>query len=93
MTTKTRRSVPLEVAELARIDRISGDSDVEALLARHIGAEFITSEATLMRALVICGLELIEQEAAELRYQALAASQDEEDRAFHAALRARRRDS
>lgn len=89
MTTKTRRSVPLEPADIARIDRISGD--MEALLARHVGKDVITSEAALMHALVLCGLETIEHEADEERYRALAASQDDDDRAFHDAVRARQR--
>ena len=93
MTTMTRRSVPLEAADVERIARISGDMDVEALLARHVGKEMITSEAALLRALVLCGLELIEREADEQRYQALAQSQDDEDRAFHHAVRLRRRQS
>lgn len=89
----TRRSVPLGDEDIARIDRLAGDEQAETMLARYLDRDHIASDALFLRALVVAGLATIEQHIDVGRYQELAASQDDEDTAFHRALRRRPRDA
>lgn len=92
-TTKTRKSVPLDQEDERRLALVSTDETLCALAARHVHARpnAALTEATIMHALVVMGLDALEREADEERYAQLAASQDDEDREFHAAMRLRRR--
>jgi hypothetical protein len=91
----------MEVEALAQVDGVSVDEEVRAALAERIAARRADPEFTARLH------ETIEQNRRALErladgpeepsgpeseaYAALAAAQDDEDRAFHAAIRARRR--
>lgn len=77
----------LELIELARE---AGTSWNEALV-RLRGAEATRSEAATLHALIGLALAKLGDEVAMRDYEQLAASRDEEDEAFDAALRRRRR--
>lgn len=92
-TTKERKSVPLTTLEVTRIRKVFTEPAILAALMRRVGPDQqITSEAQLMHALVLTALNVLDEEADEERYRELAASEDDEDRAFRAASRARRGD-
>lgn len=91
--TVTRRSVPLDDDDIARINRLAGDERAENMLAGYLHRQYLSSDALFLRALVVAGLTTIEQDIDARRYQELAASQDDEDAAFHHALRRRPRDA
>lgn len=88
-TTKIRKTVPLDPEDIARVNSFDADELLHAVAARHAGVDTISSEATLMHTLLIAGLDALEQEADEERYAHYAASEDDEDRSFHAAMRQR----
>lgn len=92
-TTKTRKSVPLDPQDEIRLAQLSSDETLCAVARRHIKGHPVSAltEATLMHVLVVAGLDALEREADEERYAQLAASQDDDDRDFHAAVRLRRR--
>ncbi len=91
-TTKNRRSVPLSEEDVERIAKVESDPRLLELLHRHSGQRTVTSDSQLMHALVLVALNALETEADEQRYEALADSENDEDREFHASMRARRRD-
>lgn len=82
-----RKAVPLSAAELAEIEHARSTGLLQAVA----GQEAARSEAAALHALLRLGLERLRERGAEVGYAALAAAQDEEDAAFHAALRGRRR--
>lgn len=83
----TRKAVPLSSEEIAAVDA----ARTGGILAELAGAGSSRSEAAALHALVMLGLAKV-KEASETRgYAALAASLDDEDRAYAAALRGRRR--
>lgn len=94
MTAPTqRKTVPLSVDDLDRVNRIDQDPALAAIAARYLDVVTLRSEAALIRALLLAGLSAVEQEAAEQRYAELAATEDDEDRLFRLAQRSRRRDA
>jgi len=95
MTMETiRKSVPLTPDELAAIDaaRTGGTTEHDALL-ELAGSGVDRSEATALQALVALGLAAVKDRVQERGYAALAAAQDDEDRAYRAAMRRRPRGS
>lgn len=90
MAAKTRKYVPLETADIQRVERIDVDRFLHAVAARRAGVDAFSSEAALLHMLLVAGLDMIESEADEERYAQLAASEDDEDREFRAAMRTRR---
>lgn len=100
MTTDApiRKSVPLTPDELALLDaaRTDGTPTHEALTEllaanpalRELAA---TSESAILHALIQLGIGAVRERAMEHGYAALAAAQDDEDRAYHAAMRRRPR--
>lgn len=87
MPSPPRTPVPLTAAELEAIERArAGGSLVELA-----GEGSIKSQAAALHALVVLGLERVHEREMEHGYAALAASQDEEDRAYRAAVRRRPR--
>jgi hypothetical protein len=87
-----RKTVPLTAGELAILDaaRTAGTTEHQALLDLA-GAGADKSEAAALRALLSLGIATLEDRVAEQGYRELAAVQTEEDRAFHEAMRSRRR--
>jgi hypothetical protein len=95
MTMETiRKSVPLTPGELAAIAaaRTEGTAEHDALL-ELAGTGADRSEATALQALVALGLAAVKDRVQERGYAALASSQDDEDRAYQAAMRRRSRGS
>ncbi len=87
---KTRKSVPLEPGDMDRLARLlQGGTPLRRCINSLIGSEKF-SDAALMHALVVAGMEHVEELAAEFSYAELAESMDDEDRAYRAALRTRR---
>lgn len=89
-TTKVRKSVPLGEDDLDRVQRFTEDDCLRRIVARHAGVDDIGTESLLMHTILVAGLSTLEEEADEERYAQLAASEDDEDRAYKASLRARR---
>lgn len=92
-TTKTRKSVTLEPDDTERLARFDVDDTLHVAARRLIGGNEGQSftEAGLLHALVVIGLDAIEREADEERYAQLARCADEEDVQYEMALRGRRR--
>lgn len=95
MTAETiRKSVPLTKDELAALKAARTDgTPVHEALAELVGPEAAHSEATTLQALIQLGFTVVKERAMDHGYAALAASQDEEDRDYEAAMRRRVRDS
>lgn len=91
-TLSQRKSVTLTPAELELIElaREAGTPWNEALI-RLQGRDATRSEAATLHALIGLALTKLGDEVALKDYELLAASRDEEDEAFDAALRHRRR--
>lgn len=95
MTSETiRKTVPISPAELAILDasRIKG-SPANVALIDLLGPDATRSEAATLHGALSLGLAVIQERIADHGYAALAAAQDDEDRAYHAAMRNRRRDA
>jgi hypothetical protein len=95
MTTETiRKTVPITADELAMLDasRTEG-SDAYAAVTELLGPDATRSEAATLHGVLALGLSVIQDRIAEHGYAALAAAQDDEDRAYQAAMRRRRRDT
>jgi hypothetical protein len=83
----TRKAVPLNEDEITAIDK----ARTSPALAELAGQSAVRSEASTLHALVMLGLAQVNERAQLTGYAALAASQDDEDRAYAVALRGRRR--
>lgn len=95
MTTETiRKTVPITAEELAILDasRTAGSAAHSAMI-ELLGPDATRSEAAILHGALALGLAVIQERIAEHGYTALAAAQDDEDRAYHAAMRNRRRDA
>ncbi|HEV2639713.1 MAG TPA: hypothetical protein VGX23_31565 [Actinocrinis sp.] len=95
MTTETiRKTVPITPDEQAILDesRTKGSAAYQAL-TDLLGPEAARSEAATLHGALTLGLSVIRERMADQGYTALAAAQDDEDRAYHAAMRNRRRDT
>lgn len=92
-TTKIRKSVPLDPADIDRIEHVNVDVAVRTVALRYAGPDGISSETALLHALIRAGLAAIEREADDERYLQLAVAHDDEDRAYHQAMRNRRPDA
>lgn len=88
------KSVPLTREELASLEaaRTDGTAVYDAL-AELIGPEATRSEAATLKALIHLGFTVVKERAMDNGYAAHAASQDQEDRGYEAAMRKRVRDS
>jgi hypothetical protein len=82
-----RKAVPLSADEVAAVERVR----TGGALAELAGQGAVRSEAAALHALVMLGLAQVNEHSQLEGYAALAASQDDEDRAFAAAMRGRRR--
>ncbi|MFJ3903198.1 hypothetical protein [Streptomyces sp. NPDC090025] len=94
MATMTRKSVPLDSRTAETMKRVRRHESPENVALRQvtgIRVDDTTSDAEVLRALLDAGRVAVEQKALENGYAALAAAQDDEDRAYAAARRARRR--
>ncbi|MFJ5657484.1 hypothetical protein ACIQD5_29690 [Streptomyces microflavus] len=88
----TRKSLPLEEEDLTTLARLrEPDSPERAALERLAGLSVTTdtSDATLLHTVFALGRQALQEDADEMAYAELAAQQDAEDDAFHAALRSR----
>ncbi len=85
----TRKAVPLTSDEISAVNaaRTSG------ALAELAGESAGRSESSALHALVVLGLQTVKEHRSMEGYAALAAAQDDEDRAYGAAIRGRRRGS
>ena len=90
----TRKSVPLTKDELAALEaaRTNG-TPVNDALTELVGPEAVRSEATTLQALIHLGFNVVKERAMDHGYAALAASQNQEDRDYEAAMRRRVRDN
>jgi hypothetical protein len=61
------------------------------ILAELAGESAVRSESSALHALVMLGLAQVKEASQARGYAALAASQDDEDRAYASAIRGRRR--
>lgn len=84
----TRKSVPLDDADVQAISQAREDGT----LATLAGDDAVKSEATALHAVLSLGLAAIREHRELTGYEAMAANFNDEDRAYHAAMRARRRD-
>lgn len=82
-----RKAVPLTDEELAAVERARAGAALTALA----GAESTRSQAAALHALVALGLQRVRDHDLATGYAALAATRDDEDRAYAAAIRGRRR--
>lgn len=92
-TEAIRKSVPLSPDELDALNaaRTEGTTEHDAL-TELAGPAATRSEATTLAALLALGFTVVRDKANENGYAALAAEQDDEDRAYEAAMRKRVRD-
>ncbi|HXT90112.1 MAG TPA: hypothetical protein VN714_12740 [Trebonia sp.] len=93
MTAETiRKSVPLTPDEQAALDAARAEGNpVHDALTELAGPAATRSEAATLQALLHLGLNAVRERAQDHGYAALAAEQDDEDRAYHAAMRRRPR--
>ncbi|MFB8039031.1 hypothetical protein ACFC5Z_40280 [Streptomyces sp. NPDC056004] len=87
-----RKSLPLEDADLDALARLRDPASPErAAMLRLMGLSVTddTSEATLLHAVFAAGRQALRDEVNARGYAELAAQQDEEDEAFHMAMRSR----
>lgn len=82
-----RKAVPITPVDLAAVE----DARSSGVLAEFLGSEVSRSEAAALSAILRLGLERLSEFVAERGYAALAVAQDDEDRAYAAAIRSRRR--
>jgi len=93
MTTDTsRKTVSLTGEELATVEaaRTQGSAAHDALVELS-GPAATRSETATIQALVQLGVNVVKEKAMDRGYAALAAMQDDEDRAYRAAMRRRPR--
>lgn len=93
MTAETiRKTVPLTKDELDTLEaaRVEGSAAYEAL-TELVGTGAGKSEAATLHAAMSLGVAAINERIQARGYAALAAAQDDEDRAYHAAMRRRPR--
>lgn len=83
----TRKAVPLDDDDLVAIDA----ARTGGILAELAGEDAARSEASALHALVILGLRAVRERQELHGYAAMAANLDDEDRAYYAAMRTRRR--
>ena len=83
----TRKAVPLSGEEIAAVDA----ARTGGVLAELAGEGASRSEASALHALVMLGLARVKEANESRGYAALAASQNDEDRAYAHALRGRPR--
>lgn len=97
MATEFRHSVPISETIAKALEQLRAHGSalqvaLRDLLAGRPGApDPDKSEAAALQALLAVGLEAVEERAAETGYARLAAEQDEDDAAYHKAMRDRRR--
>ncbi|GAA3064466.1 hypothetical protein GCM10017562_32590 [Streptomyces roseofulvus] len=94
MATMTRKSVPLDALVEETMERVRRHASPENAALRQVTGISVsddTSDAEVLRALLNAGRVAVQERALENGYAALAAAQDDEDRAYAAARRARRR--
>ena len=91
-TDTSRKTVPLTGEELATVEaaRTEGTPANHALI-ELVGPAALRSETATIQALIQLGASVVRQKAMDRGYAALAAMQDEEDRAYRAAMRRRPR--
>jgi hypothetical protein len=92
MKAAIRKSVPLTAEEQAQLERLRDSHTpereaLEAALGAPLAPE--ASEAEVLRALLSVGRMEVAERLVATGYAALAASEDDEDRAVRAAIRAR----
>lgn len=83
----TRKAVPLSDDEVTAVEA----ARMGHALAELAGQGAVRSEASALHALVMLGLAQVKEHARVEGYAALAASQDDEDRAYADAVRSTRR--
>lgn len=83
----TRKAVPLSEDEVTAIEHARAGS----ALAELAGQGAVRSEASALHALVMLGLAQVKEHSRIEGYAALAAAQDDEDRAYAEAVRSTRR--
>lgn len=88
-TQTTRKAVALTPEELAALAAARNDG----LLDQLVGQDVARSESSALHALIVLGLERVAEQRQVNGYAALADSEDDEDRAYRAAMRNRRRGS
>jgi hypothetical protein len=91
-TETIRKTVPLSAGEVAELEAARTDGTVEHAALTELAGD-ARSESAVLHALVALGIRSVQERVLEKGYAALAASQDEEDEAYHAAMRGRRRGS
>lgn len=93
--TTTRKSVPVTAENAATVERVQEPQSMERTALAELGIELSAtpSEAEVLQALIEAGRIAVEQQMMLTGYAALAAAQNDEDRAFKQANRARRRGS
>ncbi|MGX2997647.1 hypothetical protein JNUCC64_25860 [Streptomyces sp. JNUCC 64] len=92
MSIKTRKSVPLDALVEEAMERVRRHDSPEALaLCQVTGIKVAddTSDSEILRALLNAGRVAVQEKVLENGYAALAAAQDDEDRAYAAAMRDR----
>ncbi|MGW6862552.1 hypothetical protein [Streptomyces xanthophaeus] len=92
MSTKTRKSVPLDALveeSLIRLRRHGSPENRALCQVTGISVADDTSDAEILRALLNAGRVAVQEKVLENGYAALAAAQDDEDRAYAAAVRDR----
>lgn len=91
-STVARKPVPLDDNDLNLLTELkTTDSTFQRALLELAGPPAVKSEASILHALVSLGLQRVDEQSQLAGYAALAAAQDEDDRAFHDAMRKRSR--
>ncbi|HEY3687230.1 MAG TPA: hypothetical protein VGL93_29610 [Streptosporangiaceae bacterium] len=90
MTPDVRKPIPLTAGEVEELHalRSEGTPQHDALIALA-GTDADRSDAATLRALLSLGRQVLNEKVQAYGYAALAAAQDDEDRAFRRAARAR----
>lgn len=93
--TTTRKSVPVTAEDAATVERVQEPQSMERTALAELGIELSAtpSEAEVLQALIEAGRIAVQQQVMATGYAALAAAQDDEDRAYAMAMRGRRRGS
>lgn len=92
MEAKVRKSVPLTSADRDHLERLRApDSAEREALSQVTGIvlDSDASEAELLHALVLAGRAAVTEQVMLTGYAALAAAEDDDDRAVRRAMRAR----
>lgn len=89
-----RKAVPLTQEELDALATVRTEGTaLHGALIDYAGGAAARSEASTLHALVAIGLAQLNERALAQGYAQLAAEADDEDRAYRAAMRKRRRES